>query len=203
MLNFSDNLRLFTYKVAYDKGSAPNPFYNVCTLAICKPRIRAYAKVGDIIVGVGCKEDSHRIVYCMVVDQVLTWDEYVDYCQKHLINRFPINDRYGDCIWTEKGKMEKYSPLISNDSVHGHNENSFYTDVIEGKNVLLGKTYWYFGCGDKYSITLPEDLKSISPRAQGHRVNVNTNYRKRFIEFFNEALIKNNIDLGLNGTPKD
>ena len=86
MLNFSDNLRLFTYKVAYDKGSAPNPFYNVCTLAICKPRIRAYAKVGDIIVGVGCKEDSHRIVYCMVVDQVLTWDEYVDYCQKHLIN---------------------------------------------------------------------------------------------------------------------
>jgi hypothetical protein len=28
--------RLITYKVAHDEGSAPNPYFKLCTLAMCK-----------------------------------------------------------------------------------------------------------------------------------------------------------------------
>ena len=42
---------IHTYVVQHDKGFAPNPFWGICTLACCKPRIRAKASVGDIILG--------------------------------------------------------------------------------------------------------------------------------------------------------
>lgn len=37
--------RLFSYVVATDSGFAPNPFFGLCTLACCKPKIRK--AVGD------------------------------------------------------------------------------------------------------------------------------------------------------------
>ena len=42
---------LFSYVVRYDSGFAPNPFHGFCTLATCKPGIRAHANVGDWVVG--------------------------------------------------------------------------------------------------------------------------------------------------------
>lgn len=39
--------RIFRYVVAYDYGTAPRPHGAVCSLAICKPRIRAAARLGD------------------------------------------------------------------------------------------------------------------------------------------------------------
>jgi hypothetical protein len=44
---------LFTYCIPYDDGAAPNPFWGLCTLAICKPSIRRVAKEGDWVVGTG------------------------------------------------------------------------------------------------------------------------------------------------------
>src|SRR5262249_55154673 len=44
---------LFSYCIPYDFGSAPNPFWGLCTLAICKPDIRRTANVGDWVVGTG------------------------------------------------------------------------------------------------------------------------------------------------------
>ena len=74
--------RLFSYKVAHDGGSAPNPFNDLCTLAICKPAIRRVAKKGDVILGLGCgEEEESRIVYCMVVDAAVPWAAYINGCQ--------------------------------------------------------------------------------------------------------------------------
>lgn len=58
---------LFSYVLARDAGFAPNPFYGVCTLATCKPRIRASAAVGDWIVGTGSGQEDRlgHIVYAM------------------------------------------------------------------------------------------------------------------------------------------
>jgi hypothetical protein len=77
---FAGSERLFTYKVAHDGGSAPNPFHGLCTLAICKPAIRRVATEGDVIVGLGCGKDEARIVYCMVVDKAVSWADYIDGC---------------------------------------------------------------------------------------------------------------------------
>jgi hypothetical protein len=48
-------MRLFSYVVARDYGFAPNPFHRHCTLATCKPGIRARAAVGDWVIGTGAK----------------------------------------------------------------------------------------------------------------------------------------------------
>ena len=40
--------RVHSYVVRYDSGFAPNPFYEYCTLATCKPNIRKGADLSLI-----------------------------------------------------------------------------------------------------------------------------------------------------------
>jgi hypothetical protein len=48
--------KLYSYCIPYDDGAAPNPYWEVCTLVICKPVIRRTARAGDSIVGTGSKK---------------------------------------------------------------------------------------------------------------------------------------------------
>src|SRR5262245_519286 len=59
-------------------GFAPNPFGGYCTLATCKPRIRASAKAGDWLLGAGSVRavGINRIVYAARIDEVCTLEEY-------------------------------------------------------------------------------------------------------------------------------
>ena len=131
-IEFKNGARLFTYKVAYDSGNAPNPFNKICTLAICKPNIRRVAKVGDVILGLDCLQDENRIVYCMVVESVIPWSDYIVGCNTgefntHLPtrlskklsknkNRVPKDIKaHGDCIW--KNTNGEHDPLDS-ESLH-------------------------------------------------------------------------------------
>lgn len=69
---------LHSYVVRYDSGFAPNPFYEYCTLATCKPDIRKNAQAGDWIVGTGSmqiKRGGH-LVYVMQVAEALSLEEY-------------------------------------------------------------------------------------------------------------------------------
>lgn len=201
--------RLFTYKVAFDGGSAPNPYHGICTLAICKPKIRSVAKPGDVIVGLGCGNDESRIIYCMVVDAVVKWGKYIEGCKSgsliennstyhNLEGKIPKyeNDQ-GDCIWKDANYY-----IDSLDSWSGHGgEDDFNRDVKSGVNVLIGKMYWYFGKGDKYKITLPDDLFRIIP-GRGHRSSSNNDARDQFVYFFNNKLNELNItSFGVFGTP--
>lgn len=197
--------RLFTYKVAHDGGSAPNPYGGVCTLAICKPKIRSVAIPGDVVVGFGCKEDERRNVYCMVVDKNLTWEEYIKRCNSNgsdsIKGKIPKSKKdQGDCIWSDSKIYAKACESWSN---HDGRED-FDRDVTNGKRVLIGGTFWYFGSGSQNSITIPEDndLRLIVPRAQGHRSTSNTIFRDKFVKFFNEQLVEKKItETGLKGTP--
>ena len=40
-------MNLYSYVITRDYGFAPNPFWNICTLATCKPQIREHALKGD------------------------------------------------------------------------------------------------------------------------------------------------------------
>src|SRR5260370_258494 len=67
--------------IPYDDGAAPNPFWGLCTLAICKPRIRRSAKIGDWIVGTGSKRSpigdiAGQVVYTMCVTRKMKMEEY-------------------------------------------------------------------------------------------------------------------------------
>ena len=71
---------LFSYVVRFDSGFAPNPFHGYCTLATCKPRVRAYAEVGDWVVGTASSGAPVRrgghLVYAMRVTEILTTAQY-------------------------------------------------------------------------------------------------------------------------------
>jgi hypothetical protein len=205
--NITGENRLFTYKVAYDGGSAPNPYGGICTLAICKPKIRSVAKPGDVVVGFGCKEDELRIVYCMIVDENPTWEDYIKRCNSvgpdSIKKKIPKHKKdQGDCIWYDSKNYAKARESSSNHDGH----EDFDRDVTNGKRVLIGSTFWYFGAHDKNSIIIPDDneLVRIVPRAQGHRSTSNKNFHDEFVKFFNAELIKKGITKsGKIGTPKD
>jgi hypothetical protein len=86
--------RLFTYTVATDAGSAPNPFNGMCSLAICKPDIRREAVRGDWVAGLGSKKApsgdlSGRLVYAMKVDEVVSLQDYDRFAPKRWPHRIP------------------------------------------------------------------------------------------------------------------
>src|SRR5262249_20801316 len=106
-------MRLFSYVVARDFGFAPNPFYRLCTLATCKPRIRATAVVGDWIVGTGSKKYDlvGRLVFAMKVDEIVTFDDYwlsPRFIEKRPLLNGSLKQRYGDNIYHRDKKTKKW-----------------------------------------------------------------------------------------------
>lgn len=179
---------LYTYKVQYDGGSAPNPYSGACTLAICKPAIRRTAKKGDVIVGLACKsngDDERRIVYCMVVDETIEWSDYIKRCESGpvdgLSGKIPKNNRDpGDCIW----KMT--TPHAPRASWSHHDPSDFCRDVERGKMVLLSRIYWYFGSANL--VCLPDQM--LPALGRGHRSTSNDDRRESFQAFFCDAVSK-------------
>jgi len=81
-------MKLYTYCLRYDDGAAPNPFWETCTLTICKPAIRRIASIGDWVAGTGSKnvkehgDLSKKLVYAMKITDKMTLKEYDEYCKK-------------------------------------------------------------------------------------------------------------------------
>ena len=69
---------LYSCVITRDYGFAPNPFWNICSLATCKPQIRERALKGDWIAGFGGANTAitHKMVFLMQVDEICTFDEY-------------------------------------------------------------------------------------------------------------------------------
>jgi hypothetical protein len=99
--------RLYSYIVRADDGAAPNPYYDICTLAICKPAIRRTARVGDWIIGTGSAWAglSGRLIYAMRVDEAITLEAYDSRAAIEWKHRIPDPKsrsharRRGDCIY--------------------------------------------------------------------------------------------------------
>lgn len=175
--------RLFSYTIAVDDGAAPNPFFGMCTLAICKPAIRRVAGVGDWIVGLGSSKApsgnlSGCVVYAMCVQNVLTLKEYDLRALSEWPHRIPnmqsasLQDRLGDCIYDYAD-----GEPVQRKGVHGN--GNIETD-LSGKMVLISKDFYYFGAR---AIKLPDDLKGICHQTQGHKSNANERHYYPFVEW--------------------
>jgi len=189
-------MTLYSYCLRYDDGAAPNPYWGVCTLAICKPAIRRTAKVGDWVVGLGskrspCGDISSKVAYAMHVTQVLSMEEYDSYCRKHMQKKIPkwhgrdFRKQMGDCIYD----YSQHPPRLR-ESVH--KEANRRTD-LSGKNVLLSDHFYYFG--DK-PIDLPDDLLAIVHQTQGHKSKTNDPYAHRFVQWIEGGGWRKNVLLG-------
>lgn len=167
--------KIYSYVLRIDDGAAPNPFWELCTLTICKPAIRRNAQIGDWIIGTGSKNTkiqagktydfSDSIVYAMKVTDKKTLKEYNDFCKNDLTNKIPkwkTKDwrfRVGDCIYDYSTSNE---PTIRKGV---HNEGNRQRD-LGGQNAILSDHFYYFGVEAR---PLPTKLKELIKRNQGHK----------------------------------
>jgi len=189
---------LYSYCIPIDDGAAPNPYWNVCTLAICKPVIRRTARVGDWIAGTGAKSSpigdiAGTLVYAMKVTGVMSMPEYDAWTLEHLPEKVPAwgsrdnRRRLGDSIYDFSSEPPRQRP-----SVHG--PGNIQTD-LSGENVLLSDHFYYFG---NKPVPLPDQLLSIVRQGQGHRSWSNQPHAGDFLSWL-EALP---LHLGLHGSPQ-
>ncbi len=174
---------LYTYCIPYDDGAAPNPYWGVCTLVICKPVIRRTAEIGDWIVGTGSthspiEDISGCVVYAMRVSRTMTMEEYDAYVAEHLPEKVPqwrhrdARRRLGDALYDYS-----VDPPVQRPGVHG--PGNVDTD-LGGHNALLSDHFYYFG---NRPVRLPQDLQGIVRQGQGHRSHSNAPYVERFVEW--------------------
>lgn len=165
---------LYSYVLRYDNGTAPNPFWNTCTLTICKPAIRRTASIGDWVIGTGSKhaqlqdgkeyDFSDSLIYAMKVTAKLSLAEYDAYCRLYLPNKIPqlqSADRRlhaGDCVYAY---TDEPLPAIR-ESMHS---KEYLPRDLGGHNALLSDHFYYFGAA---AVHIPFALRHIIKRNQGH-----------------------------------
>lgn len=173
--------RLYSYTIPADDGAAPNPFNGMCSLAICKPKIRSSADVGDWVAGLGAGSLAGTLVYAMRVDEIQPMSEYDRLASYRWPDRIPdvksprIQRRLGDCIYDySSGKPVQRRGV--------HNEGNVVKD-LGGLNVLLSYHYFYFG---GKPIPLPRNLHGIVHQTQGHKSKANDSLVEAFISWIEE-----------------
>ena len=147
----ADKVTLHSYIVARDFGFAPNPYFGYCTLATCKPRIRAAAKVGDWVLGTGARTKygmAGRIVYLMRVDEALTFNEYWEDDRFQVKKPLPngsLKQLYGDNIY-HQGTDGAWVQSFSHHSLPNGDPNleNLVSDTHVDR-VLISEDFVYFG----------------------------------------------------------
>lgn len=173
-------MAMFSYRVRYDHGSVPNPFWGVCTLVICKPRIRRLARVGDWVVGTGSADSpvgdlSVSVVYAMRVTRVLSMRGYDEWSARHPHKR-PIQGHadprraVGDSIYD----FASDPPAVR---LSAHTEEYREHD-LSGKRASPSTRFVYFGRTAK---PLPSHLIGIVKNGPGHRSASNRPLAEPFV----------------------
>ena len=142
---------VYLYAVSYDLGFAPNPFGGLCTLACCKPNIRAKAQAGDWVIGMtGVKtKPALRCLFAMVVSGATTFDDYwtaPEYRSRRPVRNGTPKKLVGDNIYHRDSRA---SPWLQENSVHSQLDgtqcplNTAHDTRIN--RVLLSDLFVYFG----------------------------------------------------------
>lgn len=168
--------KIYSYVLRHDDGAAPNPFWGLCTLTICKPVIRRKAKEGDWVIGTGSTNSllkngkrynfSNHLVYAMKITDKMPLSSYDLFCSKKYKKKIPKwfdkdwRLRLGDCIYDfSKGNI----PIIRKGV---HSELNRERD-LSGINSLLSEHFYYFGEKPKL---IPTVLREIIKINQGHKI---------------------------------
>lgn len=161
--------RLHSYVVRYDSGFAPNPFYDFCTLATCKPDIRRSALVGDWVLGTGSNHRSIRrgghLVYAMCVSEIIAFETYDTdprFSKKKPYRHGSRKQSCGDNIYYRGAD----GTWLQRDSFHSLANGTSNSDHIERdtavNRVLVSDKYIYFG---GYGPIVPKTL--VDARGRG------------------------------------
>lgn len=189
---------VFIYVVTRDYGFAPNPFYNVCTLATCKPGIRKSARIGDWVIGIGSKTTHpNRLIYLMKVTEKITFNGYWEN-EKYAMKKpqmTTLKKMYGDNIYHYDKKVGVWHQADSHHSYENGVTNPFnLRKDTSSDNVLISREFYYFGKSailipPKYSKTIYKNTRGYCREEESPIIN----------EFF--KYIRDNHEMGYMDDP--
>ena len=146
---------VFAYCVEHDRGLAPNPFFGVCSLAVCKPAFRKAARRGDYVVGTSSYDKRKggvggRVIYVMQVTEKIGFDDYwrdPRFQRKRAKMGGSRLQRCGDNIYHRDLATGDW---IQEDSLHRHADGRISladrdTDTGHTDRVLLSDRFTYWG----------------------------------------------------------
>jgi hypothetical protein len=191
--------KLFSYVVARDFGFAPNPFYQYCTLATCKPRIRNAANVGDWVIGNGPKPKQldDQLIFAMQVTEKISYDQYWEddrFKEKQPFLGGSLKQTYGDNIYHKEGDN-----WLQANSHHSYpdgsiNDYNLKRDTKSDK-VLISSNFYYFG---EKSLTIPGRFKDkICRNMINHLLVEDERTIQKFLTW-----LDNSSEPGLKGNPR-
>lgn len=171
-------MKLYSYVVARDYGFAPNPFFGICTLATCKPKIRKSALAGDWVVGTGGKVNygySGRLIFAMKVNEIVDFNTYWEnprFFLKRPNLTGSLQVLYGDNIYHHVGKR-----WIQTDSHHSMENGRLNKDNLDRDTsvdrLLIARKFVYWG---RSAPLIPKKFRSFGQEkydicaGRGHRV---------------------------------
>jgi hypothetical protein len=178
-------MKLYSYVVQHDNGQAPNPYFGVCTLCLCKFRkslkknrnIVELARKGDWIFGTGGadlrKSAGHgKLVYAMrVTAEPITRGEY--YAALQFADKKPVKN----------GTYEQTRGDNKRPRNHFEKHDQF---------ALISDDFYYFG---RKAIDILErfDLEKIGP---GFRSDFNPDVIREVVKW-----LEKKRKVGINGEP--
>lgn len=195
-------MHCFRYRLDHDYGFAPNPFWNILTLATCKAQIRKNRNLalGDWIVGLGSKKmgNEGKIIYAACVDEIITFDQYWEDARFQVKKAIPngtLLQMYGDNVYhTVNGKVVQEHCAHSINARKPNNDHK--QSDASGKNVLLCKRFYYFG---DQAPKLPKELAYIADTGNPRAIKY-TDLGDALIQAFVDWLAAN-FETGIHGNP--
>lgn len=146
--------RIFRYILQTDTGMAPCIDSGLVSLAICKPKIRASAKIGDWVIGFYARPAPRGLV---------TWAGRIS--DQLDTGRYESTFRgRSDAVYRQQrdGTFKRLRP----DYHSGADE--IRKDLSAPSLIFDQNATWYFGDQPK---VLPHELMHLAAGGQGHRVN--------------------------------
>lgn len=180
-------MEFYRYKIVRDFGFAPNPYHSICTLATCKKKIRAYAKVGDWIAAFGGKSTKYykKLVYLMKINEKLTFNEYWKderfQCKKAIFDK-SYKYCYGDNIYHKNSE----GVWIQENSHHSNDNEPNMLNLKRDTSVdqvLASNKFWYFG---KSAVLIPDEFEEVIPIGRDFTKKIDEGLKDEFFEWFFE-----------------
>lgn len=190
-------MKLLKYVMTSDSGLAPNPYFDICSLALCTPNhMNARISPGDWIIGHSCRATGNRLIYAMRVTKVLTMPDYfLNYPEKRPDPDGDAIVRAGDNFYDNSSGKWRRLPSAC------HNEvDAFVQD--QDRPVFLsegGENFWYFGGTDD---PVTRGFPNLFPELIKDRQGISYIHDEHVIDRFVQWL-KRNGRSGLIGSPRD
>lgn len=190
-------MKLYSYVIPRDYGFAPNPYFDYCTLATCKPIIRRCAQVGDWIAAYGAAGSPvhGKLVVLMRVEEALSFDEYWEdgrfRCKRPVFNK-GVMHKYGDNIYHHVDG--KWVQEFSHHSMPDGSINSINLNRdTQTDRVLIAQDFYYFG---NNAIDIPQRFNVLIKEGRNHSVCMDETIINDFISY-----IRTKCDRKIYGIP--